>query len=196
MEEKIKTGVAILGLNGSGKSTLAHALAKRTGFFEMDVEDYYFPEQREARRRALENEAQPQDAGRSPFSAPRSKAEAEAALLRDLQTHPRFILSGVDMNWRKEIVQRVDLAFLIETPKEERLRRIEVREEKRFGARVLPGGDMYEQQSRFHHVAAQRDISLVEVSASNLRCPVIRLDGMRPLAENMEKVLRFIDDMK
>ena len=37
-------GISLFGLNGSGKSTLAHALVKQTGYFEMDVEDYYFPE--------------------------------------------------------------------------------------------------------------------------------------------------------
>ena len=37
-------GIAIMGLNGCGKSTLAHAIAKRLDFYEMDVEDYYFPE--------------------------------------------------------------------------------------------------------------------------------------------------------
>lgn len=48
-------GIAIVGLNGAGKSTLTHALAKQTGYFEMDVEDYYFPEQRESGKSALEN---------------------------------------------------------------------------------------------------------------------------------------------
>ena len=194
----MKTGVAILGLNGSGKSALAHALAKQTGYFEMDVEDYYFPEQRDARRRALDNE--PPENGTTdaeiPFSSSRTEVEVEAALLRDIQIHSCFILSGVSMNWREGIIKRVGLAFLIETPKQERLRRIVLREEKRFGARVLPGGDMYERQQRFHSMAAQRDIASVEESAMNLRCPVTRLDGMRPLAENVEKVLRLIDDMK
>ena len=45
-------GIAIVGLNGSGKSTLGHALAKELGYFEIDVEDYYFPEQKESRQAA------------------------------------------------------------------------------------------------------------------------------------------------
>ena len=48
-------GIAILGLNGCGKSTLAHALAKKLNFYEMDVEDYYFPEQEESRKKVLDN---------------------------------------------------------------------------------------------------------------------------------------------
>ena len=38
-------GIAIVGLNGSGKSTLGHALANELSYYEIDVEDYYFPEQ-------------------------------------------------------------------------------------------------------------------------------------------------------
>ena len=52
----MKNGIAIVGLNGSGKSTLAHALAKELGFFEIDVEDYYFPAQKSSRRAALEED--------------------------------------------------------------------------------------------------------------------------------------------
>ena len=43
-------GIAIMGLNGCGKSTLAHTIAKRLDFYEMDVEDYYFPEQKNSRQ--------------------------------------------------------------------------------------------------------------------------------------------------
>ena len=49
-------GIAIMGLNGGGKSTLAHALSKYLGYYEMDVEDYYFPEQKSSRKHALDNE--------------------------------------------------------------------------------------------------------------------------------------------
>ena len=48
-------GIAIFGLNGAGKSTLTHALAKELKFYEMDVEDYYFPEQKESRKNAYKN---------------------------------------------------------------------------------------------------------------------------------------------
>lgn len=49
-------GIAIMGLNGCGKSTLAHEISKRLNYFEMDVEDYYFPEQRESRKAILEHQ--------------------------------------------------------------------------------------------------------------------------------------------
>ena len=46
----MQEGIAIVGLNGSGKSTLGHALAKALNYYEIDVEDYYFPEQQESRK--------------------------------------------------------------------------------------------------------------------------------------------------
>lgn len=47
-------GIAIVGLNESGKSTPGHALAKELSYYEIDVEDYYFPEQKESRRAAFD----------------------------------------------------------------------------------------------------------------------------------------------
>ena len=181
-------GIAIMGLNGAGKSTLAHALAKRCGFFEMDAEDYYFPQQREGRRRALENCAGGNDEG-LPFADARTGEEAEAAILHDVRLHERFVLSGVTMNWCGEILSRIDLAFVIRTPQQERLKRIQDREIRRFGSRVLEGGDMFEQQAKFREMAKSRDFRVVEESAAKLGCPVILLDGTRKVEENLRTVM-------
>ena len=184
-------GIAIFGLNGAGKSTLAHALAKKLNFYEMDVEDYYFPEQRESRKQALENvEITATDyVGELPYSQPRSKVEVQAAILEDIKMHPKFILSGVRMNWSEEIISKIDFAFLVRTPLEERLRRIQSREEKRFGARALPGGDMYEQQKEFRKVVASREEQELEESVLKMKCPVVVLDGTLPVSCNLEKII-------
>ena len=184
-------GIAILGLNGAGKSTLAHALAKTCGFFEMDAEDYYFPQQRESRRRALEHCAG-DDAEGLPFANSRTKEEAEAAILHDVGLHERFVLSGVTMNWCGGILSRIDMAFVIRTPRQERLKRIEDREIKRFGARVLEGGDMFDQQKQFREMAKSRDFRTVEESVKKLGCPVVELDGMLPIEENIRRMMEMI----
>ncbi|MDO4741319.1 MAG: hypothetical protein Q4A66_11675 [Eubacteriales bacterium] len=190
-------GIAFFGLNGAGKSTLAHALAKETGFFEMDAEDYYFPEQRASRAQALEcaESIKTEHLGALPFSVSRTKDEAEAAMLTDMRAHPRFILAGVTLRWRSEILEQIAVAFLVETPAQERARRIQSREEKRFGARVLPGGDMYAQQSEFRAWAQARDPQLAEDSAKELRCPVVRLNGLLPLEENLRIIRERIAEI-
>lgn len=188
-------GIVIFGLNGGGKSTLTHALAKRIDYFEMDVEDYYFPEQKKSRKWALENNSviATEHLGELPFSKPREKSEVQAAILEDIKAHPKFILSGVTMNWNKDIMACIDIAFWVQTPLEERLKRIQAREEKRFGARVHAGGDMYEQQVQFRKVVENRDSKAVEECAKKFNCPVIVLDGILPVEENLEKI---IDNLK
>lgn len=184
-------GIAIFGLNGGGKSTLAHALAKQTGYFEMDVEDYYFPEQKASRKWALENTGviHTEHLGKLPFSMPRTKNEVQTAITEDINAHPKFILSGVTMNWSDEILSRIDVAFWIQTPLEERLKRIGAREEKRFGPRVLAGGDMFTQQMEFRKAVENRDSKSVEESAKKLNCTVIVIDGTLSVEKNLHKII-------
>lgn len=191
-------GIAIMGLNGSGKSTLAHAWAQRTGAFEMDVEDYYFPQQRESRRLTLDGEADGDACcgGAMPFADSLSKEEVQAAILRDVQLHPDFVLSGVTMNWCAEITERIDLAFILQTPAAARAGRIQLREERRFGDRVRPGGDMYAQQMEFRQMAQGRDEGIVRDSAALLQCPVYVLDGTVPVEENVETMLKIVTGMR
>lgn len=191
-------GIAIFGLNGAGKSTLTHALAKKLGYYEMDVEDYYFPEQRESRKNALENIATNATdfSDELPYSNSRSKIEVQAALLNDVKIHPNFILAGVNMNWCEEILSRIECAFWVKAPLEKRLQRIQHREEKRFGARALPGGDMYEQQKEFRKVVAGREEKSLEECVQKLPCQVVVLDGTLPVECNIKKIKESINSQE
>ena len=190
-------GIAILGLNGAGKSTLAHALAKRIGYYEMDVEDYYFPEQKTSRRWALENEKiiETESLGEIPFSNPRTKSEVQGTIMQDIERNPQFIISGVRMNWSEEILAKLEVAFVVKTPLELRIKRIQLREEKRFGNRVLTGGDMYEQQLEFRNVVRNRDERMIEESVKRLKCPIIVLDGTADITDNLNKIIGAIDNL-
>jgi len=185
-------GIAFCGLNGAGKSTLAHALAKRTGRFEIDTEDFYFPEQKDSRKLALEGAEKIKTChlGDIPFSVSRTKDEAQAAILRQMEAHPQFVLAGVTLNWCSEIVRRIGIVFLVQTPPQERVRRIQQREVFRFGERVLPGGDMYAQQCEFRKTALERDPAAAEQSLQALKCPVVRVDGTLPVEQNLEMILK------
>ena len=183
-------GIAIFGPNGAGKSSITHALAKKLAYAERDVEDLYFPEQRASRQKALEGASDPMaHSGALPLSRPRTKEEVQSGLLRELAENPRFILSGVTMNWPEAIFDRIGIAFWVQAPLELRLRRISEREEKRFGARVLPGGDMYEQQEAFRAMVAGRSPKTIEQTAARLHCPVYLLDGTLPVEENVAQIL-------
>ena len=163
-------GIIICGLNGCGKSTLAKALSRDMDFFRMDVEDYYFQE------------------AAIPYSSSRTKEEVQGMMFSDIRRHPRFVLASVRADWGREISAHYALAVVLTASKETRLHRIGHRETVRFGSRVLPGGDMYEQQQRFHNLAASRTEDMVEESLSSLFCPVLRLNAEKTIQENVQTI--------
>ena len=169
----MKSGIVICGLNGCGKSTLAREVAAALGFKRMDVEDYYF----------LPSAV--------PYANSRSKAEVARLMLCDMDRHPCFVLASVRADWGKEINGHYALAVALTAGKETRLSRIQQRETDKFGSRVLPGGDMYVQQQRFHKVAAGRTEDIVEESLIALSCPILRLNGESPIEENVQKIRIF-----
>ncbi|MCL2298943.1 MAG: AAA family ATPase [Firmicutes bacterium] len=163
-------GILIFGPNGAGKTTLARALARLLGCKHMDSEDYFFRE------------------SEIPFTNPRTRDEAIGLLHADIAAHPLFVLSACTGDFGAEIISKYALAVFVTAPKELRMQRIEQREEARFGARVRPGGDMYERESQFRAWAASRDLSKIDAWAQTLACPVIHADGTRDIAENAARI--------
>ncbi|MBQ4090172.1 MAG: AAA family ATPase [Clostridia bacterium] len=186
-------GIVIFGLNGAGKSTLAHALARRLGFREMDVEDYYFPQQRESRMRSMEGMGDESHSG-IPFAVSRTQEEVQQALIGDMNAAHGFVLACVNLKWDDEIIRRIDLAVRLTAPLDERLARIETRETRRFGDRVLPGGDMYASQAEFRRMVAGRDESTLDANEKRLICPVLRLDGRAPVDENVDRIIEYMEN--
>ena len=57
------------------------------------------------------------------------------------------------------------------------MKRVQQREELRFGSRVMFGGDMYEQQKEFRDIIANKSSHSVEESANKIQCKKVKLDG-------------------
>ena len=190
----MREGIAIVGLNGSGKSTLGHALAKAKNLYEIDVEDYYFPEQRESRKAALDGEygVNCSYLGDMPYSVSRTKEEVVKAIAKDVSAHPRYVMTGVTINWSDEILSTIKHVFWLKTETEERVRRVKDREEKRWGDRVTEGGDMYEQQKSFREMIAGLTDDKVQRSIDKLNCEVIQLDGTRSVSENLAIIMKIV----
>ena len=164
-------GIFILGLNGAGKTTLGRALAERLKWFRMDVEDYYFPDMT------------------VPFAHARSREDVEQLMLSDIHANGNFVLSSVSADLCDEIRAYCSLAVWLRAPKSVRMSRIEQRELARFGALVLPGGDMDEQQRQFHEYAGKRDESIVMCSIAALNCPALMLDSTRPIEDSVRQII-------
>ena len=168
-------GICICGLNGSGKTTLGAALAERLGFKHMDVEDYYFTR------------------ADNPYASARTRDEVEVLLLEDIKQNPCFVFSAVNGNMNSEINSCYDLVVYLEVPLELRMKRIRQRAYEKFGDRVLPGGDMYEQEEKFFAFAEKRSPEKIEEWLQTLTCRVIRLDGTKAVEYYVQTLIDRIN---
>ena len=167
------TGIMICGLNGAGKSTLGKALAEKLGFYFIDAEDLYFPG------------ASADDT----YAFPRTREEAEKLLAHQIHAHGHFVLASVKGDYGESIVPFFRCAVWIAAPKEIRVQRVKNRSFQKFGGRMLPGGDLHEREEAFFAFVESRADDTAEKWAQSLRCPVIRVDGTKPIAENVSLIL-------
>ena len=166
-------GILMCGLNGAGKSTLGKALAAALNFHFIDAESLYFPK----------------TDSDSPYASQRTHKEAETLFFREIRAHENFVFASVKGNFGDGVCPFFRYAVLIDVPKEVRVQRVRQRSFEKFGDRMLPGGDLYEQEARFFELVRSRDEHTVEKWISSLSCPVIRVDGTRTVTENVTFII-------
>ncbi len=166
----MKNGIILCGLNGAGKSTLGRALAEKLQFHLIDLEDLYFPKADPLR----------------PYASPRSKEEVAALLQKEIEEHEHFILASVKGDYGKALYRFLRCTVYMEVPKELRMQRIRARSYQKFGDRMRPGGDLYEAEEAFFRFAEGREETIVTDWLRELPCPVLHVDGTRPVAETVE----------
>ena len=88
-----------------------------------------------------------------PFQEPYSPDERRCLLSEALDRSPRWIVSGSIATWGLDL-QPVSLGIFLDTPAEERLGRLMLRERQRFGGRIDAGGDLHEENREFMQWAA------------------------------------------
>ena len=167
------TGILVCGLNGVGKSTLGKALAEKMKFYFIDDEDLYF-----SKTDSLYT-----------YASPRTCKEAEKLLLSEIAAHENFIFAAVKGDYGKAVLTFIHYAVLIDVPKDIRIQRVKDRSYQKFGSRMLPGGDLYEQEEHFFNFVTSRAENTVEEWIQSLSCPIIRVDGTRPIAENINFII-------
>lgn len=167
------TGIIVCGLNGSGKSTLGKKLAENLGFHFIDNEELFFPK------------TDPQYI----YANTRSRKEVEKLLLDEVRAHENFVFAAVKGDYGEKILPFFRYAVLIDVPKDIRIQRVRNRSFQKFGNRMLIGGDLYEQEEKFFEFVKSRSENTVEEWIQSLKCPVIRIDGTKPIEENMDFII-------
>ena len=166
-------GILICGLNGAGKSTLGRALAEIMNHVFIDVEDLYFP-------KTDYNYI---------YASPRTREEVEMLLLYRIKEDDNFVFASVKGDYGEAIYPFFQCIVLIDVPKDIRFRRVKNRSYQKFGNRMLPGGDLYEQEKRFLDLVESRSENTVEEWLNTINCPIIRVDGSKPVEVNISYIL-------
>ena len=169
-------GIIICGMNGSGKSTLGCALAESLGWRFIDNENLYFPKADPAH----------------PYAAERTQAEVEQLLLEEVRQDERFVFAAVRGNYGEAVLPHYKAAVLVEVPRETRLARVKARSFAKFGARMQPGGDLYESEKRFYDLIAARPEDYATRWLDLVDIPLLRVDGTRPVGENVAIIAEWL----
>jgi hypothetical protein len=115
--------VLITGASGSGTSTLARALADRWSVPCFDTDDFFWLP------------------GDPPYRLKRDPAERIRLMEQLFLPRPAWILAGSLIGWGDALAEKFDLVVFLRLDPTIRLRRLQAREEGRYGPKYLaPGG--------------------------------------------------------
>lgn len=173
----------ITGASGSGTTTLGRALGQRLGVRHFDVDDFYWL---------------PSD---PPFSKARPTPDCARMVAEALKTSDGWVISGSLVTWGDRFIPQFDRVIFLYTPTDVRLERLHRRETEEFGAEaVAPGGKMHDAVKAFLAWAGAYDTGVREGRSlpihrswlAKLPCPVLELDGTRPVNDLVEAVVKSI----
>lgn len=168
-------GIIVCGLNGSGKTELGKALAKKLHYYFIDHEDLYFPKTR----------------SHYMYEKPRSPEEVEKILLSEIAKHENFVLASVRAPF-ESAMPYLKLAVVVSAPIEIRIKRIWTHSYEKFGERMLPGGDLYEQERGFLELAGKRTVEYAEDWLKGFNGDIIRVDSTEGVGKNIKDILKSI----
>lgn len=175
--------IHVFGASGAGTTALGRALAEALAIPHHDTDDYFWlptvPPYRQIR--AIED---------------RLRLMREMFLNRS-----DWVLSGSLDDWGESIVPFFDLVVFVEVPVDIRLNRLRDREARHFGPdAVSAGGWRHRETEEFIEWASHYDDgsregrTLIRHLAwlATLICPVLRIDGTRPIPDLICDIIRAL----
>ena len=159
--------IHILGAAGAGTTTLGKALAERLNVVYFDSDDFFWQQTPE------------------PFTVARLRDERTRLLQEQSAGLEGWVLSGSVCGWGDAMVPQFTQVVFLRVDPPVRLHRLQLREQQRYGDRILEGGSRHENSVAFLAWAARyddgnhslRSLRRHESWLKPLSCPVIRLDA-------------------
>lgn len=182
----MKHVVHLFGASGSGTTTLGRMLAQEMGWTHLDSDDYFWL---------------PTD---PPFRQKRPAPERVALMKQNMDAAENVVISGSLVGWGDGLIPYFTLCVRTVVDPDVRLERLYQRELARFGARILPGGDMHEANQEFLRWArgyedgplTTRSRAMHDQWQQMLRCPCVTVDTTGPLEDALAVIRRAIGDME
>lgn len=174
--------ILIFGGSGCGKTTLGKELEKKTDFVHLDSDDYYW----------IKSE--------TPFQEKIPLHIRNENLKADFERFKNVIVSGSMITWGKEWETSFDLVIFIHLKNDERMKRLEKREIKRYGEMLIANKKTQQNSKEFLEWANQyenpnfdgRSLKIHNTWIELFDCKVLRIDGEMELNDKTEKVLTEI----
>lgn len=179
----MKNVIHIFGASGSGTSTLGRKIAHELGYTFMDTDDYFWLPTN------------------PPFTEKRPREERIGMMKTDIENADNVVLSGALADWGDALIPYFTLAIRLETEQSLRIARLRQREKARFGARIEPGGDMYQNHIDFIAWAEKYDTAGPDMRSRKkhdawqtlLPCDILLLDGGDDPETNFAAVLEYLN---
>ncbi|MDE5451271.1 hypothetical protein GWE18_00065 [Bradyrhizobium sp. CSA112] len=177
--------IHVMGASGAGVTSLGRALAGALAIPHHDTDDYFW----------LPTEP--------PYRDKRDVAERLKLMQDVFLPRAAWVLSGSLNGWGDVLIPNFDAVVFLTTPRDMRLQRLRAREATRFGAdAVAPGGWRHAETEEFIEWASgyedgnvSRNQAKHQAWLAQLPCPVLRMDGSRPLPELVAEVRAVIGDL-
>ncbi|MDR3715484.1 MAG: hypothetical protein P4L51_21965 [Puia sp.] len=179
--------IHIFGASGSGVSTLGRALSERLDLPYFDSDEYFW------------------ERSDPPFTVKRRAAARNALLKEDLAkqggaSSPQWILGGSVVNWNDPVFRDFDLAVFLWIPPGVRIRRLQQREQERYGDVLFLDPERRRLYEAFIDWASGYDdnslsgrtLAAHEKWMRELDCPVLELREDISTEERVEAIIDYI----
>lgn len=178
--------IHILGASGSGTTTLGKAIEYKYGYTHLDVDDYYWIPTN------------------PPFKIPRELNERVRILEEDIKKYKKCVITGSLCGWGDCFISSFNLIIRVVTSTEIRIQRLKQRELQRFGDRICPNGDMFNQHMEFIKWAKKYDSGDASIRSKQLHdqwlksidCEQVVIDGTISTNIALSKIGKIFDNTR
>lgn len=176
--------INIFGASGAGVTTLGKTLSEKLGYPYFDS-DYYFWEQ-----------------SNPPFTVRRDPGVRNRLINEAMAGLDSWLLGGSIINWNNN--WQFDLSVFLYIPQEIRLQRLRDREYKRYGEIIHTDNERNRLYKEFIDWARGYDELITNSRSlhahrnwiSNLKTPVLVIEGDTTVEERVEAVMRKIESLE